>query len=248
MNVSADRLSDPGFAAEVLHRLAEHRVPTTALTLELLEDQLAETEVISECVERLEAAGVGFAVDDFGTGYSSLAYLKRLPIGTVKIDRSFIGTVVDDAADASIVRAVLDACRATGRFTVAEGVETVEQLRLLRSFGCDAVQGALIGMPLPLELLRPLLEPAGRADLQTCRPPPALEPGVSVSGVAQVVQLVVVDPEVVRDLVDDGDPDLLDHLVRGSAPIAGSGRRKMVIRSGSTPAYQPSRSVSGTPS
>ncbi len=161
VNVSADRLRDPAFADEVLALLSFHDVPAMALTLEILEDQLAETEAILETVSRLEEAGVSFAVDDFGTGYSSLAYLKLLPIRSVKIDRMFIATVCDDPSDASIVKAVLDACHATGRTTVAEGVETVDQLRLLRSLGCDAIQGALVGMPTPIELLRELVRSGG---------------------------------------------------------------------------------------
>jgi diguanylate cyclase (GGDEF)-like protein/PAS domain S-box-containing protein len=158
VNVSVDRLRDPAFAEEVLALLALHEVPSTTLTLEILEDQLAEIEAIMPCVGRLEEAGVAFAVDDFGTGYSSLAYLKLLPIRSVKIDRTFIATVCDDAADAAIVKAVLDACHATGRTTVAEGVETLDQLRLLRALGCDSVQGALVGMPTPLELLEDLID------------------------------------------------------------------------------------------
>ena len=153
-----DRLQDPAFADEVLALLALHEVPAVQLTLEILEDQLAEIDAILPCVGRLEDAGVAFAVDDFGTGYSSLAYLKRLPIRSVKIDRTFIATVCDNADDASIVKAVLDACHATGRTTVAEGVETLDQLQLLRALGCDAVQGALAGMPTPLELLHDLLD------------------------------------------------------------------------------------------
>jgi diguanylate cyclase (GGDEF)-like protein/PAS domain S-box-containing protein len=160
INVSVDRLQDPAFADEVLETLAELGVAPQSLKLEILEDQLAQSEAIIEVVGRLEAAGVEFAVDDFGTGYSSLAYLKRLPIGEVKIDRSFIATICDDPADASIVKAVLDACRATGRLTVAEGVETPEQLRLLRVLGCDAIQGALVGMPMPIELLSTMIKAA----------------------------------------------------------------------------------------
>ena len=164
VNVPVDELRDPAFADEVLALLQLHAVPAMSLMLEIVEDQLAETEAIMSTVGRLEAAGVSFAVDDFGTGYSSLAYLKRLPIRAVKIDRSFISTVCDDPAGASIVKAVLDACRATGRGTVAQGVETVEQLVLLRELGCDCIQGALTGMPSPLELLRTVVE-TGRVDL-----------------------------------------------------------------------------------
>jgi diguanylate cyclase (GGDEF)-like protein/PAS domain S-box-containing protein len=157
VNITVDRLRDAGFADEVLTACAAAGVAPPRLQVEIQEDQLAETADIIDVVRRLSGEGVGFAVDDFGTGYSSLAYLKELPIDVVKIDRSFIATICHDPADASIVKAVLDACRATGRLTVAEGVETVEQLALLRTLGCDALQGALVGMPLPTELLAPLL-------------------------------------------------------------------------------------------
>jgi len=164
VNVGVDQLRAPGFAAAVTAQLLEAGLSGERLRIEVLEDQLADTTEISVEVEPLVAAGVTFAVDDFGTGYSSLAYLKRLPIRVVKIDRSFIRTICDDAADASIVKAVLDACRATGRISVAEGVETVAQLTLLRSLGCDLIQGSLVTMPAPLELLSTMLA-AGRATL-----------------------------------------------------------------------------------
>jgi EAL domain-containing protein (putative c-di-GMP-specific phosphodiesterase class I) len=166
VNVTVDRLRDRAFADLVLSSCQEAGLPPGRLQIEILEDQLAETAQILDVVTRLQESGVGFAVDDFGTGYSSLAYLKQLPIGVVKIDRSFITTICDDPADASIVKAVLDACRATGRLTVAEGVETVEQLTLLRTLGCDAIQGALVAMPLPLELLAPVLS-SGWVELPT---------------------------------------------------------------------------------
>ncbi len=164
VNVGVDQLRAPGFAAGVLAQLADAGIDGPRLRIEVLEDQLADTAEISVEVEPLVAAGVTFAVDDFGTGFSSLAYLKRLPIGVVKIDRSFIRTICDDDADASIVKAVLDACRATGRTSVAEGVETAEQLALLRTLRCDLIQGALVTMPVPIELLSSLLE-TGRVAL-----------------------------------------------------------------------------------
>ena len=89
-------------------------------------------------------------VDDFGTGYSTLSYLKRLPVSGVKVDRSFVATITDDPVDASIVRAIVDACRATGRTCVAEGVERPSQGRLLRALGVDVLQGDLLGRAAPL--------------------------------------------------------------------------------------------------
>ena len=157
VNVAVERLRSPGFAESVLGILGEHALPAHSLRLEILEDQLAETETLVHVLTALAEQGVDFCVDDFGTGYSSLAYLKKLPINVVKIDRSLIATICDDPSGASVVKTVLDACGSTGRTTVAEGVETVDQLRLLRTFGCDAIQGALTGMPAPVELLRSVL-------------------------------------------------------------------------------------------
>ncbi len=168
VNIGVDRLAGAGFGAEVEEALAAYGVAPERLTIEILEHQLADTAAVVEQVRELQASGVQIAIDDFGTGYSSLAYLKRLPISTIKIDRSFIATINEDPDDASIVKAVLEACRSTGRRSVAEGVETLEQLELLRSFGCDSIQGALTGMPAPLELLEPLIA-AGRFDLPVLR-------------------------------------------------------------------------------
>jgi EAL domain-containing protein (putative c-di-GMP-specific phosphodiesterase class I) len=164
VNIAVERLRSPDFADSVASILAEAGLPPRSLRLELLEDQLAETEPLVHVITALAEIGVGFCVDDFGTGYSSLAYLKKLPISIVKIDRSLVATICADPASASIVQAVLEACRSTGRLTVAEGVETAEQLRLLKALGCDAIQGALTGMPAPIELLRDVLT-AGRLDL-----------------------------------------------------------------------------------
>jgi diguanylate cyclase (GGDEF)-like protein/PAS domain S-box-containing protein len=164
VNIAVERLRSPDFADSVASILAEAGLPPRSLRLELLEDQLAETEPLVHVITALAEIGVGFCVDDFGTGYSSLAYLKKLPISVVKIDRSLVATICADPASASIVQAVLEACRSTGRLTVAEGVETAEQLRLLKALGCDAIQGALTGMPAPIELLRDVLT-AGRLDL-----------------------------------------------------------------------------------
>lgn len=154
VNVTVERLRSPGFAESVSRILAELDLPARSLRLEIPEDQLAETETLVPVLSALTEAGVEFCVDDFGTGYSSLAYLKALPIKVVKLDRSLIATICDDPAGASVVRAVIDACRSTGRLSVAEGVESVDELRLLRTYGCDAIEGALTGMPAPLELLR----------------------------------------------------------------------------------------------
>ncbi len=101
------------------------------------------------------------AIDDFGTGYSSLAYLKRLPVGTIKIDRAFICNLPGDPEDAEIVKAIMALARALRHKVVAEGVESSEQLAFLRAQGCDEYQGYLCAPPLAHEAFSSLLRPVG---------------------------------------------------------------------------------------
>jgi EAL domain-containing protein (putative c-di-GMP-specific phosphodiesterase class I) len=110
-----------------------------------------------QTLEALQAMGIRIAIDDFGTGYSSLAYLKRFPIHTLKIDRTFIKDLPRDRDDAAIVTAVISLARGLGLNVVAEGVETAEQLRFLRSRSCDTVQGFVFSKPLPAEEMTQLL-------------------------------------------------------------------------------------------
>jgi len=98
-------------------------------------------------LERLTDAGISIAIDDFGTGYSALAYLARFPIHTLKIDRSFVAGVVDDADSAELVRAIVAMARSLRMTVVAEGVENVAQAGFLKDSGCALAQGFLYGAP-----------------------------------------------------------------------------------------------------
>ncbi len=108
-------------------------------------------ESVEESIAKLRASGMMIALDDFGTGYSSLAYLSRLPIDTVKIDRAFVHGVTENANDTSIVSTIISLAQALRLKVVAEGVETEEQARMLHLLRCDQMQGYLFSPPLPRE-------------------------------------------------------------------------------------------------
>jgi len=158
VNVSARQLAQPAFAAEVRAALADAGLAPSALELELTESALIEDlERTAAMLGELQALGVKLAVDDFGTGYSGLAYLRRLPIDVLKLDRSFV--LQDDGRISAFdfVKAFVDMAHALHLSVVAEGVETTEVLDFLRAASCDEAQGYLLGRPLPLPELRKLL-------------------------------------------------------------------------------------------
>ncbi|QIN79666.1 EAL domain-containing protein [Rubrobacter marinus] len=150
VNLSAAQLKHPGFVSEVARTLEETGVDPAAVVLEITESMLMDdAEKGVETLFGLKALGLRIAVDDFGTGYSSLSYLKRFPIDTLKIDRSFVDGLGREPGDTAIVRAVMGLARALGLDVVAEGIETAEQLALLRELGCDYGQGYHFARPLP---------------------------------------------------------------------------------------------------
>lgn len=147
VNVSAAQFGDDLYeqVAEAVERFA---LPHGVLELELTESVIMDSpERAIQTMERLAGLGVCLAVDDFGTGYSSLTYLKRLPIRRLKIDRSFVRDLETDASDRSICESIIALAKALGLATVAEGVETQEQLAWLRRQGVDEVQGFLLARP-----------------------------------------------------------------------------------------------------
>jgi diguanylate cyclase (GGDEF)-like protein len=149
VNVSAVQLRRPGLEAAVLAALSASGLPAERLKLEVTESVLMQdAEAVLACLHRLRGRGVRIALDDFGTGYSSLSYLRRFPFDQIKIDRSFIRDIADPDA-AAIVRAVVGIGERLGMGIVAEGVETQEQLDLVRREGCTQVQGFLFSRPLP---------------------------------------------------------------------------------------------------
>ncbi|CAN5797948.1 hypothetical protein BH09PSE5_BH09PSE5_25200 [soil metagenome] len=151
VNVSARHLQEPQFAKRLAELLSAHP-PALAhsLELEVLETAaLADVEFTSALMEQCRTLGVRFALDDFGTGYSNLSYLKRLPVDVLKIDRSFVHSMLDDPQDMAIVQGVMGLSRSFGCMVVAEGVESVEQARYLLLAGCEIAQGAGISVPMP---------------------------------------------------------------------------------------------------
>ena len=150
INLSMVDLRDPGLPDALERLLRAHAVPPTAVRLEVTESALMTDPACTQAVlVRLAALGVGLSVDDYGTGYSSLAYLKRLPVDELKIDRSFVRHMAADAADAAIVSSTIGLGHALGLRVVAEGVEDRETWTLLADAGCDTAQGYYLARPLP---------------------------------------------------------------------------------------------------
>lgn len=149
VNVSTQDLQDETFPDVVARLLAMRQVPADCLRVEITEGAImSEPARAMEVLTALRELGVGLSVDDFGTGYSSLAYLKRLPVDELKIDRSFIRDLATDDDDAAIVRSTIGLGHELGLRVIAEGVEDETTWRLLERFGCDLVQGYLVSRPL----------------------------------------------------------------------------------------------------
>jgi diguanylate cyclase (GGDEF)-like protein len=158
VNLSPRRLLEPDLPAVVADLLAAARVPADRLTLEITEGSIMSDPAASiRALHQLRDLGVQLSVDDFGTGYSSLAYLQRLPIHEVKIDRSFITPMNHDRGAAAIVRTVVELAHTLGFNVVAEGVEEEETQMALADVGCDIQQGYGLSRPLPPEAVRPWL-------------------------------------------------------------------------------------------
>lgn len=153
VNLSTRDLMDPDLPAKFGALLDVHGVPAQALCLEITESAIMDDPArAQQTLERLSAMGFHLSIDDFGTGYSSLAYLKRLPVDELKIDRSFVMQMTRDSDDAKIVRSTIDLAHNLGLSVVAEGVETPAVWRTLRSLDCDLAQGYLIGRPMPADV------------------------------------------------------------------------------------------------
>lgn len=153
-NISAISLQSLDFPDLVERVCNELEVPTERLVLELTEGATQPLIKLMDTLTRFRIKGIGLAIDDFGTGYSSLMQLRQLPFTEVKIDRLFVRDLPNAHDSCVIVKAIVGLAHGLGLIATAEGVETVEQLRFLRSMGCDVAQGYLVAQPLEGAALR----------------------------------------------------------------------------------------------
>jgi len=155
VNVSQLQFERGRIVDQVADALLASSLPPELLKLEITESLFSrDMERMIEIMQEIKRLGVRFAVDDFGTGYSSLRYIDKLPLDTLKIDKSFIQRIDSRYEGGEIATAVVSLARSFGLESIAEGVETAEQLDALRSRGCDAIQGYYVSQPLPTEEFR----------------------------------------------------------------------------------------------
>jgi diguanylate cyclase (GGDEF)-like protein len=166
VNVAARSLLEPDFVPTLRALLLQTGIAASHLTLEITESSImSDSEKAVDSLAELSELGVGLSIDDFGTGYSSLAYLQRLPVKELKVDRAFVFNVDTDANDQAIVRSVIDLGHSLGLSVVAEGVETQLSWNRLVALGCDIAQGYFLSRPIPAEeMTRWLTEVAASPD------------------------------------------------------------------------------------
>jgi diguanylate cyclase (GGDEF)-like protein len=159
VNVSPRQVQDPGFLVTLMSALTQAQLEPHRLELEVTESVFLElTERTQRMLQQIQSLGVRLAMDDFGTGYSSLGYLRRAEFDTLKIDQSFVQAIsAEDKESTAIIRAVVALAGSLGMKTVAEGVATEEQLELVRSLGCDKIQGFIFSRPVAAETARTMI-------------------------------------------------------------------------------------------
>ena len=158
VNLSARQLQDPTLVEIVMAALAETGLPPDGLELEITESAvMANFDFAESLLRRLREMGVKISLDDFGTGYSSLSYLRRLPIDSVKIDKSFVDDLPDNPEAVAVAITIISMTHSLGLKAIAEGVETSEQLEFMRDNHCDKIQGYFFSPPLPGDKFSELL-------------------------------------------------------------------------------------------
>jgi EAL domain-containing protein (putative c-di-GMP-specific phosphodiesterase class I) len=159
INISATQCRRDDFVNEIIQITNKYQIEPSQFELEITESVLIdEFDTVLEKLRQLKEYGLRISLDDFGTGFSSLSYLKKLPIDTLKIDKSFIDTVLTDSATRIITESIIDMVKALGFESIAEGVEDEQQYKYLHAIGCDVIQGFLLGKPCPSEMIDELLQ------------------------------------------------------------------------------------------
>jgi EAL domain-containing protein (putative c-di-GMP-specific phosphodiesterase class I) len=150
VNLSSRQFHQKDLPASIYQILQDTGLNPASLGLELTEGLVMQQAVASvNTLRELKAMDIRISIDDFGTGYSSLSYLKRFPIDVLKIDQSFVRDIPQDEDDAAIASTIITMAHSLGLKVVAEGVETMDQLKFMRQHGCDAMQGYYLSKPLP---------------------------------------------------------------------------------------------------
>jgi EAL domain-containing protein (putative c-di-GMP-specific phosphodiesterase class I) len=166
VNIAAQRLLAGDFAGQVAARMAEHAIEPGQLTLEITENVLiADPDRVAGILTQLQQLGVRLSIDDFGTGYSSMAYLQKIPVNELKIDRCFVTTMESSRGDKAIVRAILQLAHELALQVVAEGVEDEQTWYALRAMGCDIGQGYHLCRPLPADTVTEWMARQWRPDV-----------------------------------------------------------------------------------
>ncbi len=159
INISAMQYRKDDFVEELIRILEKYHVDPALVELEITESILIDDfKAVSEKLRVLKDYGVKISLDDFGTGFSSLSYLKKLPIDTLKIDKSFIDTVLSDSATRIITESIINMVKSLGFESIAEGVEEEQQYQYLHAIGCDTIQGYLLGKPQTPEQIEELIQ------------------------------------------------------------------------------------------
>jgi EAL domain-containing protein (putative c-di-GMP-specific phosphodiesterase class I) len=171
VNLSPRQFQDPQLVAKIERTLHESGLDPCCLKIEITERMMMQdSEITDATLRELKRLGVKLAIDDFGTGYCSLNYLKRFPVDTLKIDRSFINGLGHNTEDTAIVRAVIEFAKALSLNVTGEGIETAEQLAQLRDLECTRGQGYYFSKPLPSEAIGRLLGQSQQwSSMESCR-------------------------------------------------------------------------------
>jgi EAL domain-containing protein (putative c-di-GMP-specific phosphodiesterase class I) len=179
VNLSCKQFMQPDLLDQIQEVLRETGLDPRSLKLEITESVVMDNiETATRTLEQLRELGVELGIDDFGTGYSSLSYLQRFPVGTLKIDRSFISRITESDGTAEIVRTIMKLAQALGMDVVAEGVETEQQRARLRALECESGQGYYFSKPMDSDAAESFFlscfPPAGRPpQTRSCGTPPA---------------------------------------------------------------------------